>query len=70
MRKAPRPRAPLADLYRIQFAIDVFAPEVEKFAQLWKIGREVEFLPDKSLQSVGLIGHPVDNRRRRQPIFG
>src|ERR1700683_4968483 len=70
MRETPRTRAALADPHRMQLAVDVLAPEIEKLAELEKIRRDVEFLPDKNLQSVGIVRQPVDDLRRRQAVIG
>ena len=61
MRKPPRPAVALGDLHRMQFAVDVLAPEIEELAQLGEIRGDVEFLPDESLQRLGLVGQVVDN---------
>ena len=59
----------LADLYRMELAFDVAAPELQKPTQLGKIGGDIEFLPDKALQQGGVVGKMVDYFRRRQPIL-
>ena len=61
-------RSALLHIHRVQFAFDAAAPEFEKSPQLGIIGREVEFLPDEALQQGGMIGEPVDDFCRRQPI--
>src|SRR5262245_5358000 len=42
----------LPDLYRMQLAFDVVAPEIEKPAQFRKIRRSIEPLPNEALQQV------------------
>src|SRR4051794_18399307 len=64
---AGRPRLP--DFYRMELALDVGAPELQEAAQLGKIRSEVELLPDKALQQIGVVRHPVDDLRRGQPIL-
>ena len=52
-----RPRAAaLLDVDREELALDVVAPEFEKFAQFGEIGRKVEFLPDEALQQGRVVG--------------
>jgi hypothetical protein len=59
----------MADLYGMEFALDVVAPEIEKPAQLGKIRGKIELLPDEALQQVGMIGKMVDDLRGSQPIL-
>jgi hypothetical protein len=63
-------RAPAALLHidRVQLALDIVAPELEELVELGKIGREVEFLPDETLQQGGVVRQPVDDLRRGEPI--
>src|SRR3954468_22018585 len=63
-----RRAAALLDIDRVQLALDVAAPEFEEFAQLGKIGSQVEFLPDEALQQRGVIRQPVKNLRRGEPV--
>ena len=67
----PAGRKPrLTDLYRMELALDIAAPKVEKAAQLGKIGRAVELLPDEALQQIGVIGKVIDDLRCGQPVLG
>src|ERR1700722_19759679 len=70
MRKAARSPATLRHFHRMQLAVDVVAPEIEKLAELGEIRRDIEFLPDEGLQGVGLVGQAIDDLRRGQPVLG
>src|SRR6516162_180709 len=67
----PRPPGEhsMADLYGMEFALDVVAPEIKKPAQLGKIRGKIELLPDEALQQIGMIGKMVDDLRGGQPIL-
>src|SRR5512135_3576998 len=60
--------AALLDVDRMQLPLDVLFPEVEEFAQLGKIGSEVEFLPDEGLQQHRVIRQAIDDLRGGQPV--
>ena len=62
-------RSGLPDFYRMELAFDVLAPEFQKAAELGKVRGEVELLPDKALQQIGVVRHPVDDLGSRQPIL-
>ena len=62
-------RSRLPDFYRMKLALDVAAPEFQEAPELGKVRSEVELLPDKALQQVGVVRHPVDDLRRGQPIL-
>src|SRR5690349_25152203 len=64
---AGRPRLP--DFYRMELALVVGAPELQEAVQLGKIRSEVELLPDKALQQIGVVRHPVDDFGRGQPLL-
>src|SRR5215472_1225964 len=67
----PAGRKPrLTDFYRMELALDIAAPKFEKAAQLGKIRRTVELLPDEALQQIGVIGKMIDDLRRGQPVLG
>src|SRR5947209_986619 len=53
----------------MELALDVAAPEFEEAAELGKIRSEVELLPDKALQQIGVVRHPVNDLGSRQPIL-
>ena len=59
----------LPDFHRMQLAVDVAAPEIEKPAQLGKIRGEIELLPDEALQQIGMVGQVVDDLGSGQPII-
>lgn len=59
----------MADLYGMEFALDVVAPEIKKPAQLGKIRGKIELLPDETLQQIGVIWKTVDDLRGRQSII-
>ena len=67
----PRPsgKSSLTDPHRVQLALDMAAPKLEKPAQLGKVRGDIELLPDETLQQVGVIGEVVDDLRGRQPAF-
>src|SRR5271168_1804005 len=64
---AGRPRLP--DFHRMEFALDVAAPEFQEAAELGKVRSEVELLPDKALQQIGMVRHPIDDLGGGQPIL-
>ena len=66
----PRPasKSRLADLHGVEPALDMAAPKLEKPAQLGEVRRGIEFLPDETLQQVGMIGKVVYDLRGRQPV--
>src|SRR5580765_4703518 len=63
-----RAAAALLHVDRMQLALDVVAPELEELVELGKIGRQVEFLPDETLEQGGMVGQPVDDLCRGEPI--
>ena len=67
----PRPsgKSSLTDPHRVQLALDMAAPELEKPAQFGEIRRDIELLPNEALQQVGMIGKVVDDLSGRQPTF-
>src|SRR5438445_651986 len=67
----PRPasKSRLADLHGVEPALDMAAPKLEKPAQLGEVRRGIEFLPDETLQQLGMIGKVIDDLRGRQPTF-
>jgi hypothetical protein len=60
----------LTDPNGMELALDITAPEFQEPPQLGIIGRNVELLPDKALQQIGVIGQMVDYLRRGQAIIG
>src|SRR4051812_4208060 len=60
--------AALLDIDRMQLALDVVAPEFEEFAQLGKIGSQVEFLPDEALQQRGMVRQLIEDLGRGEPV--
>ena len=62
-------KSSLSDLHGVELALDIAAPKLEKPAQFGKIRRDIELLPDETLQQVGMIGKVVDDLRGRQPTF-
>src|SRR5579872_6801581 len=63
-----RGAAALLDVDRVQFALDVAAPEFEEFAELGKLRGEVEFLPDERLQEGRVVRQAVEDFGGRQPV--
>ena len=57
------------DFDHIQPAFQLRFPEAQKFVQNRKARRDVELLPDIALQQLGMIGHAIDDFRRRQAII-
>jgi hypothetical protein len=51
-----------------QGSLELLLPEREKILQRRKIRKQILILPDVSLQQRGVIRHPIENLRRRQPI--
>jgi hypothetical protein len=49
----------MTDPYRVQRAVKVLGPEVQKPMEFGEFGRKIEFLPDEALQYPGVIGHVV-----------
>jgi hypothetical protein len=60
----------LTDPNGMELALDIAAPEFQEPPQLGIIGRNVELLPDKALQQIGVIGQMVYYLRRGQAIIG
>ena len=56
--------------HRMQGAIERFAPEIEKSLQFGEFRAEIVLLPDIGLEQPGVIGAPVEDMRRRQPVSG
>src|SRR6516165_4409483 len=67
----PRPsgKAGLADPYRVELALDIAAPVLQKPVQLREIRGNIELLPDEALQQVGMIRQMVEDFRGRQSII-
>ena len=67
----PRPceSSRLADPDRVELALEIAAPEFQKAAQLGKIRRYIQLLPDKALQQVRIIRQMVDDLCGRQSII-
>ena len=67
----PRPsgKAGLADPYRVELALDIAAPVLQKPVQLREIRGNIELLPDEALQQVGMIRQMIDDLCGRQPII-
>src|ERR1700730_13159255 len=51
-----------------QRAFELLLPEGEKILQRRKIRKQIVILPDVGLQQRGMIRHPIQNLRRRQPV--
>src|SRR5262245_6983766 len=47
--------------------IDLASPEIEKLMDAWVVGRQVEGLPDETLQQRRMVRHVIEHFGRRQP---
>ena len=61
-------QARMRDRNRVDWSLDPFLPEAEKRGEHGKIGEGIELLPDEFLQQMEVIGHPIKDFRRRQPV--
>jgi hypothetical protein len=52
----------------VKLPVEALFPEIQKFLELWITGNKIEFLPDKSLEEPGVIGHVVEDLSGRQTI--
>src|ERR1043166_3744879 len=65
-RRLDQPR--MRDGDRMQRPFELLQPEREKLVEHRKLRTEIVVLPDVSLQKRGMVGHPVENMRRRQSV--
>lgn len=56
------------DIDAVQGAIEFLFPKIEEIIKLGEFGCEVIFLPDEFLQNLRVVGHVIENLRRRQAI--
>jgi hypothetical protein len=54
--------------HRMQRPVQILDPEIEEPAQFRKIRGQVVLLPDVALQEVLVVGHPVDDLCRGEPV--
>src|SRR6478752_8958662 len=48
--------------------VELLLPERQEILQRRKFRKHVVVLPDVGLEKRGMIGHPIENLRRRQPV--
>src|SRR6056297_189803 len=68
---APFPRRDqlaMAEPHRVQRPVDLALPELDEFKQFRMVGGEVVILPQIAVEHVLVIGHPVEEFRRGQPV--
>jgi len=53
----------------MELALDVAGPKLQEAPEFGKIRSEVELLPDKALQQIGVVRHPIDDLGGGQPIL-
>jgi len=54
---------------RMNWSVQIGLPEIQKTVQEGKVRRNVNFLPDKGLQKVRIVGQQIDNFGRCQFII-
>src|ERR1700733_13941837 len=58
----------MRDPNRIKRSLEFLLPEGKEVPQRREFRKQIVILPDVCLQQRGMIRHPVENFRRRQPI--
>src|SRR5262245_26459682 len=54
--------------YRMQLAVQIERPEIQKLVQDGEARRDIQFLPDIGLQDRRMIWHVIEDLGRRQPV--
>src|SRR5690606_31596591 len=65
---AGRNHLPMDVTHRVQRAIQLLLPKLQKALHLREVGRKIVVLPDVALQEGGMIGHAIEDLGGRQAV--
>ena len=65
---ARRDQLAMGEPHRMKRSLDVALPEFDKAKEFGIIGGKIIVLPDEAVENIAIIGHPLVEFRRGQPI--
>ena len=65
---AGRDHLAMGEAHRMQRSLDLALPELDEAEKLRMIGRDIVILSEIAVEHVAVIGHPVEEFRRGQPV--